>query len=260
MKRIFTRLVCVLFTLPFTWLLTASASAQSMAGHTFSSADIAAGTRVYVRVCTLCHGPDGSWVPEINLAQGKFRTAVSDTDLARVIREGAGDGRMPAFNLNDEEMTAIIAYIRTGFDPEGESIVVGDTSSGLTLFNGKGECASCHRVNGVGPRTAPDLSSVGITRTPAFLLRTLENPPKGLMPINRPITLITREGESIRGRRLNEDTYTVQLIDSKERLLSFTKADLRSYEVSSKPTHDPTTLSDAEVADVLGYLLSLQGE
>lgn len=218
------------------------------------------GTRVYVRVCALCHGPDGSWVPEINLAQGKFRTAVSDTDLATVIRSGAGDGRMPAFNLNNEEMTGIIAYIRTGFDPEGESIVVGDTRRGQAIFTGKGECASCHRVNGVGPRAAPDLSSVGITRTPAFLLRALENPPKGLMPINRPVTIVTSGGQTIRGRRLNEDTYTVQIIDTKERLLSFTKATLESYEVSNKPTHDPTTLSDAEVADVLGYLLSLQGE
>ena len=70
---------------------------------------------------------------------------------------------------------------------------------------------------------------------------------------------MTRSGETIRGRRLNEDTYTVQLIDSDERLRSLVKADLVEYEVSLTPIMEPTTLSSDEVADLIGYLLSLRG-
>jgi hypothetical protein len=70
---------------------------------------------------------------------------------------------------------------------------------------------------------------------------------------------VTRDGETIRGRRLNEDTYTVQLIDSEERLRSLVKADLVEYEVSETPVMTPTTLSSDEVADLIGYLLTLRG-
>jgi hypothetical protein len=70
---------------------------------------------------------------------------------------------------------------------------------------------------------------------------------------------VTRDGETIRGRRLNEDTYSVQLIDSEERLRSLVKADLVEYEVSETPIMEPTTLSADQVADLVGYLLSLRG-
>lgn len=72
---------------------------------------------------------------------------------------------------------------------------------------------------------------------------------------------VTREGKTIRGRRLNEDTYTVQLIDEQERLVSLVKADLRDYEVGKTSPMPAATavLTADEVADVLAYLLSLKG-
>ena len=127
------------------------------------------------------------------------------------------------------------------------------------LFEGEGQCSTCHRVNGRGPYLAPDLSDIGAIRTPAALQRTLLEPSSALLPINRPVRAVTRDGQTIRGRRLNEDTYTVQLIDSEERLLSLIKSDLVEYEVSENPTMEPTTLSSDEVADLIGYLLTLGG-
>ena len=82
-----------------------------------------------------------------------------------------------------------------------------------------------------------------------------------MLPINRPVRAVTRDGRTIRGRRLNEDTYTVQLIDEQERLVSLVKADLREFEVSttsSMPSYE-TTLTADELADVIAYLLSLKG-
>ena len=239
-------------------LLSAAVLAQD-SDHTYSSEAIQAGARVYVQQCALCHGPQGETVDGINLRRGQFRTASSDEDLRRVISQGAASGRMPAFSLASQELEGVIAYIRAGFDPDGVAIRVGDPARGAVLFNGKGQCNSCHRVNGVGPRTAPDLSDIGLLRNPSALERTLVEPAAALLPINRPVRLVTRDEETIVGRRLNEDTYTVQVIDSQERLRSLVKDDLVRYEISNEPTHRPTDLSSSEVADLIGYLLSLRG-
>jgi putative heme-binding domain-containing protein len=234
-------------------------SQESFADHLYTSAAIEAGSRVYVGECALCHGANGDGMDGVDLQRGLFRNARSDEDLRRFITTGLVDGRMPAFNLRPAELDGVIAYIRAGFDPGGVAVKVGDASRGRALFEGSGDCASCHRVNGRGPRTAPDLSEIGVVRTPAALQRTLLDPSAALLPINRPVRVVTSGGETIRGRRLNEDTYTVQLIDSEERLRSLVKAELLEYEVSQTPIMEPTTLSADEVADLVGYLLSLRG-
>jgi putative heme-binding domain-containing protein len=229
------------------WIITASflllqqsGSAQETGDHQYTSAAIEAGSRVYVQQCALCHGPQGSTVDGIDLRLGEFRNASSDDDLRNVISAGAAQGRMPAFDLRPEELDGVIAYIRAGFDPEGVAVRVGDTVRGQSLFEGEGACADCHRVGGNGPRTAPDLTEIGAIRTPAALQRALLDPGSALLPINRPVRIVTRDEEVITGRRLNEDTYTVQLIDSEERLRSLVKADLVRYELSETP-HSPVT-------------------
>jgi mono/diheme cytochrome c family protein len=83
-----------------------------------------------------------------------------------------------------------------------------------------------------------------------------------MMPINRPVRIVTKDGTVIQGRRLNEDTYGVQIMDDHERLHSLVKADLREYTIgtmSSMPSFKGK-LSSAEIADVVTYLLSLKGQ
>jgi cytochrome c1 len=71
---------------------------------------------------------------------------------------------------------------------------------------------------------------------------------------------VTRDGTVINGRRLNEDTYTVQVIDERERLLSLTKSDLREFTIlTTSPMPAYRTLADNELADLVAYLLSLKG-
>ena len=240
-------------------ILAQQAVGQEVGDHQYTSEAVETGSRVYTQQCALCHGPQGDLVDGIDLSIGQFRTAQSDSDLVDVISDGAAEGRMPAFNLRAEEMNGIIAFIRAGFDPEGVAVRIGDPARGKALFEGKGQCADCHRVRGVGPRTAPDLSNIGAIRTPASLQRNLLDPATALLPINRPVRLVTRNEETIVGRRLNEDTYTVQIIDSQERLRSLKKSDLVSYEISDQPSKQPTDMTSDEVADVIGYLLSLRG-
>ena len=256
------RLVSVSRLLAFASILVPplQGAAQSLADHQYSTSDIEAGARVYVADCALCHGATGDGVDGVNLRLGRFRTVRSDDDVRRVITEGVAGSRMPSFDLSAAELNGVVAYIRAGFDPSGVAVRVGDPARGQAIFEGEGRCVGCHRVNGVGGRRlAPDLGEIGITRTPAALQRTILDPSSALLPINRPIRAVTRGGETIRGRRLNEDTYTVQLIDSEGRLRSLLKSDLTEYEVSRTATMRPTTLSAEQVADVIGYLLSLRG-
>ena len=249
--------------LPFLLLTLAlnlnSTLAQEDGDHQYTSEAIAEGLRVYTQQCALCHGPQGDTIDGIDLRRGVFRTATSDDDLRAIVTGGAAEGRMPAMALRDEELSGVIAYIRAGFDPSGIAIKIGDPERGKVLFEGKGECASCHRVNGIGPRTAPDLTSIGAQRTPSSLQMNLLDPATALLPINRPVRIVTRNEETVVGRRLNEDTYSVQIIDSQERLRSLLKTDIVRYEISDAPSKQPTTLTSEEVADVVGYLLTLRG-
>ncbi len=184
----------------------------------------------------------------------------TDDDIRRLITNGTGDDeKMPGIDLSEAELDGIVAFIRAGFDRSGVAVKVGDPERGRALFAGKGKCASCHRVNGQGPHFAPDLSDIGAIRNPTALQRSILDPSAALRPIHRPVRAVTSDGETILGRRLNEDTYTVQLIDSKERLRSLVKANLVKYEVSTKSNKQPTKLSGDEVADVIGYLVTLRG-
>ena len=62
------------------------------------------------------------------------------------------------------------------------------------------------------------------------------------------------------GQRLNEDTFSVQVLDSKDRLRSLMKRDLTSYNINKKSTMPPYEgiLSDKEVDDIVAYLSSLR--
>ena len=238
------------------------ASAQSAQDHAYTSQDIEMGSRLYANQCNLCHGPTGDGIQGINLRRGQFRRPMSDEDLRRTITIGVPGTGMPPFKLQPNELDGLVAFIRAGFDPGGTAVKVGDRVRGQAAFEGKGACASCHRVNGKGPRVAPDLSDVGAIRSPAQLHRSLTEPDKQTMPINRPVRIVTKDGRTLRGRRTNEDSYTVQIIDDQERLYSLEKSDLREYEViKTSPMPAATkTLNGEEIADVVAYLLSLRGQ
>ena len=229
-------------------------------GGAFSQTDIENGTRVYNAQCTSCHGPNGDSVSGIDLRRGQFRNVRSIDDLSRTISSGVPGVGMPAFDLSQGELNGIVAFIRSHFN-NASAVTVGDSSRGRSIFEGKGNCLSCHRVTGTGSRTAPDLSDIGVARSPSALLQSLRDPTSMMLPINRPVRLQTADGRTINGRRLNEDTFTIQVIDDKERLHSFNKSELRKVVVdaeSSMPAY-VDRLSDDEMADVVAYLLSLKG-
>ena len=209
-----------------------------------------------------CHGAQGDAIGGVNLRSGKVRNAVTDNELARFIRAGSQAAGMPPFALDNSEMAGIIAYLRNMNSFDTATVKAGDVARGRAIFEGKGTCVSCHRVGRIGSRVAPNLSDIGAQRSPGSLQRSLLDPTSQMMPINRPVRLVKKDGAVINGRRLNEDTYSIQVVDDKERLHSILKADLREFTISKAspmPSYKATLSSD-EIADVLGYLLSLKGQ
>ena len=138
---------------------------------------------------------------------------------------------MPPGQYNGAELTGLIAFLRTMGDVDPGTLVLGDADRGRTLFAGAGECLSCHRRGGRGSRLGPDLTDIGTARSAGALERSLTDPDSAMLPVNRPIRAVTRDGRVITGRRLNEDTFSVQMIDQDERLVSLEKADLQEFTV-----------------------------
>jgi putative heme-binding domain-containing protein len=231
----------------------------------YAPSDIQGGSRIYTAQCAACHGPNGDNVVKVDLRSGKFSRVSSDDDLRKLITTGVSGTAMPPFKFDSSQLNMIVAYLRNMRDfnsnPGSHTVKLGEALRGQAVFEAKGQCITCHRVNGKGSRVGPDLSDIGGSRTAEVLERSLLDPNASILPGNRFVRAVTREGKTVRGRRLNEDSYTVQIIDEQERLVSLVKADLREYTViktSPMPSYKDTLSSDERV-DVVAYLLSLKG-
>ncbi len=235
----------------------------TMLGHPedYPRVEVVHGSRLYAEHCDRCHGADGNGVAGVDLRSGKFRTATTDNQLRTVITNGFPTAGMPPFKFDAADLAGVVAYLRNMNTIDRGSLKSGDAARGRLVVETKGACLSCHRINDRGSRSGPNLSDIGAGRTAGSLERSLLDPSTQMWPINRPVRIVTGEGKVISGRRLNEDTYTVQVVDQDGRLFALNKADLREFTVSTKSTMPSykDELSADELADVVTYLLSLKG-
>jgi cytochrome c oxidase cbb3-type subunit 3 len=240
-----------------------SAAAQVHVGE-YAAADVQRGSQLFGTRCTTCHGDAGNQVPGVSVLSGRFGRASSDEELAALIKNGIPGAGMPQGNYSPEELRSLVAYLRSA--PATRSAVgaipvpLGNVESGRSLFQGKGECTTCHRVNGMGGFRGPNLSEIGATRSEQSLLESLVAPSAEIIPLNQEIRAVTKAGRTITGRRMNEDTYSVQLIDEQGHLVALMKADLKEFtplKISSMPSYE-RRLSTAELADLVTFLRSLK--
>ena len=233
------------------------------AQNTYPAGDVEDGRKVYLENCAMCHGPDGDSVSGIDFGHGKFRRVSVDDDIVQILKNGIPGTAMPDFSedLSKMNVRTVIAYVRSMASSAQSTSAPGDAVRGKALFEGKGQCLSCHRVRDTGSRVGPDLSEIGSVRRLVELERSIVDPDAEILVQNRSIRVVTREGETITGRLLNQDSFTVQLIDSKERLLSLNKSSLKEFtflDKSPMPFYR-TQLNAQELADFVSYLVSLKG-
>jgi putative heme-binding domain-containing protein len=245
---------------PF-FLLFALTAGVLCAQQGYAPADVAAGKQLYRVNCTSCHGPSGESVSGVDLGHGSFRRASTDNELVAIMVQGIRDTPMPPANLSDTQAHQVVAYLRSlAAAADTSPASKADIAHGKALFESKG-CLNCHRVKSQGSRVGPDLTDIGARRKRDDIERSIINPDAEVLAENRYVRVVTRDGATITGRILNEDTFSLQLIDSKEKLVSLQKADLSKFEFlknSAMPSYRDK-LSGDELSDLVGYLVSLKG-
>jgi putative heme-binding domain-containing protein len=242
---------------------------------TANPAQIREGASLFRANCSPCHGlsaQGGGRGPDLTSGRGVHGS--TDDAIFRTISQGVPGTEMPANNFEDSETRAIIAYLWS-LSPSSELGVVGDRAKGQQIFFSKGACSECHMVSGKGGGLGPDLTRVGAERSAPYLIDSIREPSKELSegmvdPNNHyanalvydTVTVVTRTGQHITGIAKNEDTFSIQLLDTNQQLHLLLKRDLESVtheRRSLMPAYTKETLSDTELRDLVAYLESLRG-
>jgi putative heme-binding domain-containing protein len=214
------------------------------------------------RVCSACHGLE--IITKTRLDKPGWEGLVDD-----MVSRGAQGTR--------DDLQKVVTYLSTNFGKPHATQPVApatqgpatasdappasseDVLRGRSLVVGN-RCLTCHRIADQGSRVGPDLTAIGANRSAEDLQNSLTKPDAEVLPENRYARVVTRDGGTVTGRLLNQDGFSVQIIDSGEQLRSFLRTDLREYKIIEKglmPSY-AGDLSASEIADVVKYLSSLK--
>ena len=235
-------------------LVSGLASAQVTNPHEGDPGAIRAGRALYGARCAECHGADAKGISGPDLTE-LWAAGRTDELVFRTIRLGVSGSIMPPSAAPENELWAIVAYLKSIGTVSPVEYAVGDAGHGEEIF--RSTCAQCHRVNGRGGRLGPDLSRIGQTRSRAVLASAIREPSASIATGYQAVTLITHDGQQIRGARKGEDAFSVQIVDTRERLQGYLKTDLREVihdESSLMPDYGSDRLSDRDLDDLLQFL------
>ena len=224
-----------------------------------STEDVAAGQTSFQSRCASCHGFDATGNRGPDLTRGVFRHGSSDRALFLNILNGISGTGMPSVRLSDKEMWQIVAYVRSL--SRGGGPVEGDAAAGRQIYD-RSACVRCHWIDGQGGRLGPELTAVGWRRSAVHLRASILDPDDDIDADYRQVTVRVRGGGGGQGILLNEDAFSIQLLDRAERLRSFAKSTLDEIEraaVSLMPSFEGR-LSAEDVTNLVAYLASLKPE
>jgi putative heme-binding domain-containing protein len=230
--------------------------------------------------CAFCHGlgaRGGGRGPDLTRARKKHGN--SDADLFRTINEGVPGTAMPpngatqqGVGMTGEEIWQVISYIRS-VQVKTSATPAGNAAHGRELFTGSAGCATCHMIEGKGGRLGPDLTATGSSRSVDYIVDSVRNPRRRLAQgiseamkefsqEYESVTVVDDRGQKFQGVVLNEDNFTLQMLDTREQLHLFEKDKVRSVDKSREslmPKYDEKTLPEKDLQDIVAYLLSLGG-
>jgi cytochrome c oxidase cbb3-type subunit 3 len=251
-------------------LLVAAPVAANGGQNATATADIEQGKAIFAGACVVCHGVAGGGAMAPPLDRPTLVSAPDDASLQRVIREGIPERGMPRVRrFTDNELGQLTAYIRSL--TRTTAPITGNAGAGAAVYDKMG-CAACHIVRGQGGSFGPQLTNIGLARGPAYLRQAIVEPaaalPRsavmGLRGYDEylPVQVVTPDGRKVRGVRVNEDAFTLQIREPSGALHSFRKADVRSISKEQGASLMPSyraRLSDTELDDLVAYLASIGG-
>jgi cytochrome c oxidase cbb3-type subunit 3 len=228
--------------------------------------------------CAFCHGlgaRGGGRGPDLTRAQKKHGN--TDADLFRTINEGVPGTAMPpngatqqGVGMTEQEIWQVITYIRS-VQVKTPAQVAGNATHGKALFYGDAICSTCHMINGKGGRLGPDLTTAASARSLDYLIDSMRNPSRRLAQgiseamkefsqEYETVTVVDAGGQKFQGVVLNEDSFTLQMMDTREQLHLFEKEKLRSFKKTREslmPAYDPKMLPEKDLQDIVAYLLAV---
>jgi putative heme-binding domain-containing protein len=263
--------------LGFACLLALPARAEDKNPFAGDAAAAKAGESQFRANCAFCHGlgaRGGGRGPD--LTRGQKRHGNSDADLYRTINEGVPGTAMPqngatqqGVGMTEAEIWQVITYIRS-VEKKAPAESGGDAAHGKELFFGSAACANCHMLQGKGGRLGPDLTATGSARSTEYLVESVRDPSRrlaqGISEAMKEfseeyatVTVVDSAGRKFQGVILNEDNFTLQMIDTREQLHLFEKDKLRSLgktRESLMPAYDQKMLPEKDLQDLIAYLLA----
>jgi putative heme-binding domain-containing protein len=162
---------------------------------------------------------------------------------------------MPSSSAPDEEVWALVGYLRSLNGAGTIDAATGNTQNGERIF--WSACGSCHTVNGRGGPLGPDLSRIAQSQSREALARAIVDPNASIAAEYQTVTIVTRDGQRIRGARKSEDAFSIQMMDESGHLRGYLKTGVREVvrETNSlMPAFGPDRLNDSDLADVLAFL------
>jgi len=274
------RLLCILAVLLFAVAALVTAHAQDKNPLAKDPDAAKLGEFEFRANCAFCHGlgaHGGGRGPDLTRAQKKHGN--SDADLFRTINEGVPGTAMPpngatqqGVGMTEEEIWQVISYIRS-VQVKSSAQPTGNAMRGKELFNGSAACATCHMMEGKGGRLGPDLTATGMARSVDYIVDSMRNPSRRLAQgiseamkefsqEYETVNVVDDRGQKFQGVVLNEDNFTLQMIDTREQLHLFEKEKLRSLEKTREslmPKYDDKMLPEKDLQDIVAYLLSAGG-
>ncbi len=224
--------------------------------------------------CAFCHGlgaRGGGRGPDLTRAQKKHGN--SDAEIFHTINDGVAGTAMPqngatqqGVGMTPEEIWQVVTYIRSV--EVKNAAPSGNAAHGKELFYGSAACGTCHMVDGKGGRLGPDLSSAGSSRATEYLVESVREPSKRLAQgISEAMKEFSQEyetakitaadGSKLVGIVMNEDSFTVQIMDMREQIHSFDKDKLQSFEKTREslmPAYDSKMLPEKDLQDIVAFL------
>ena len=238
--------------------------------QSYPAGQIQAGESRFAAQCGFCHGRDaqgGESGPDLTHSTLVAEDTRGDK-IGPTIRSGRPEKGMPAFNLPDGDVAAIVAFIhdaktkaeaesggRRGVDVD--DLQTGSIEAGKRYFNGSGGCAKCHSIAGSFATISTRFQGLALLQR--MLYPTSGRGP-GAAPVPPTITVTTAKGQQVTGKLAYRDEFTITLIDSAGWNRSWPIGTVKIDGEDPLRAHAELLgkYSDQDIHDVFAYLQTLK--
>ena len=223
--------------------------------------DPAQGERIFAARCGSCHGMDGRGAERApNIAGSAKLQNLSDAAISAIVSNGIPGTGMPAFrSLSPAEVRDVVSHLRALQGKSEAPNFPGDSSRGKAVFFGKGDCSSCHMVEGKGGFMGPDLSAYGSNVSAKEIVEAITKA-REIGAGSRAAEAVTRDGRRVVGAVRNEDNFSVQIQTADGDFHFFQRSELQSLEYQDHPIMPANygeRLTREQLDDLTSYLMSV---